>query len=86
MHVEHISKAFAQGDFAGPHEVHAESPPGVPEMKARKAKITYQYESTPTCARVLITTEDHKIPESHPRLPPLPNPLEIQKRSMYWAD
>lgn len=60
IHLEHISKAFAQGDFADPHEVHAETPPGVPEMKARKAKITYQYESTPNGARVLITTEDPK--------------------------
>src|ERR1700758_1332296 len=38
MHLEHISKAFAQGDFTVPHEFHAESPPGVPEMKAQKAK------------------------------------------------
>ena len=60
IHLEHISKAFAQGDFTDPHEVHAETPPGVPEMKARKAKITYQYESTPTGAKVTITTEDPK--------------------------
>ena len=60
MHLEHISKAFAQGDFTDPHEVHAETPPGIPEMKARKAKISYQYESTPTGAKVIITTEDPK--------------------------
>jgi hypothetical protein len=58
MHLEHISKAFAQGDFTDPHEVHAETPPGVSEMKASKAQITYQYESTPTGAKVIITTED----------------------------
>ena len=58
MHLEHISKAFAQGDFTDPHEVHAETPPGVPDMKARKSKITYQFESTPNGGRVLITTED----------------------------
>ncbi|MGC1647785.1 MAG: hypothetical protein WA741_18340, partial [Candidatus Sulfotelmatobacter sp.] len=58
MHLEHISKSFAQGDFTDPHEVHAETPPGVPEMKARKAQITYQYKSTPTGAKVVITTED----------------------------
>lgn len=60
MHLEHISKAFAQGDFTDPHEVHAETPPGVPEMKARKSKITYQLESTPTGGKVLITTADPK--------------------------
>ena len=60
MHLEHISKAFAQGDFTDPHEVHAETPPGVPEMKARKSKITYQFESTPTGAKVIITTQDPK--------------------------
>jgi hypothetical protein len=60
MHLEHISKAFAQGDFTDPHEVHAETPPGVPEMKAQKAKITYQYESIANGAKVIITTEDPK--------------------------
>jgi hypothetical protein len=60
MHLEHISKAFAQGDFTDPHDVHAEIPPGVPEMKAHKDKITYQFESTPTGAKVIIITEDPK--------------------------
>jgi hypothetical protein len=64
MHLEHISKAFAQGDFTDPHEVHAETPPGVPTMKARKAKITYQFESTPTGAKVIITTADPKASEA----------------------
>jgi opacity protein-like surface antigen len=47
-------------DFTDPHEVHAETPPGVPTMKARKSTITYQYESTPTGAKVIITTADPK--------------------------
>jgi hypothetical protein len=64
MHLQHISKAFAQGDFTDPHEVHAETPPGIPEMKARKAKITYQYESTPTGAKLTITTADLKALEA----------------------
>src|SRR5579864_1347328 len=64
MHLEHISKAFAQGDFTDPHEVHAETPPGVPTMKARKDKITYQFESTPTGAKVIITTADPKASEA----------------------
>ena len=64
MHLEHISKAFAQGDFTDPHEVHAETPPGVPEMKAHKSKITYQYESIANGAEVTITTADPKALEA----------------------
>jgi hypothetical protein len=64
MHLEHISKAFAQGDFTDPHEVHAETPPGVPEMKSRKDKISYQYESIAKGAKVIITTQDPKALEA----------------------
>ena len=64
MHLEHISKALAQGDFTDPHEVHAETPPGVPTMKARKAKITYQFESIAKGAKVIVTTEDPKALEA----------------------
>jgi hypothetical protein len=64
MHLEHISKAFAQSDFTDPHEVHAETPPGVPTMKAQKDKITYQFESIAKGAKVIITTEDPKALEA----------------------
>jgi hypothetical protein len=64
MHLEHISKTFAQGDFTDPHEVHAETPPGVPEMKSRKDKISYQYESIAKGAKVIITTQDPKALEA----------------------
>jgi len=60
MHLQHISKAFAQGDFTDPHEVHAEVPPGVPVMKDRKDKISYRFESIANGGRVLIATEDPK--------------------------
>jgi hypothetical protein len=60
MHLQHISKAFAKGDFTDPHEVHAEVPPGVPVMKDRKNKITYQFESVANGGKVLIATEDPK--------------------------
>jgi hypothetical protein len=33
MHLQHISKSFAAGDFEDPTEVHAEEPSGVPVMK-----------------------------------------------------
>jgi hypothetical protein len=51
-------------DFTDPHEVHAETPPGVPEMKSRKDKISYQYESIAKGAKVIITTQDPKALEA----------------------
>jgi|ERR1700751_3275761 len=64
MHLQHISKAFAAGDFTDPHEVHDEVPPGVPVMKERKDKVSYSYQSVATGARVVITTGDPKALEA----------------------
>jgi hypothetical protein len=64
MHLQHISKAFAEGDFTDPHEVHAEVPPGVPVMKDRKDKLSYRYESIANGGRVVITTEDSNALEA----------------------
>jgi len=64
MHLQHISKAFSGGDFADPHEVHAEDPPGVPVMKERKDKISYSYQSVANGGKVVITTEDPKALEA----------------------
>jgi hypothetical protein len=58
MHLQHISKAFAEGDFEDPMEVHAEVPPGVPAMKKLKDKITYRYESIANGGRVVIRTDN----------------------------
>jgi len=58
MHLQHISKSFAAGDFEDPMEVHAETPPGVPAMKNLKSKITYRYESIERGGRVVIQTEN----------------------------
>ena len=58
MHLQHIAKAFAAGDFEDPMEVHGEVPPGVPVMKERKAKISYRYESVEQGGRVVILTHD----------------------------
>jgi hypothetical protein len=58
MHMQHISKSFAAGDFEDPMEVHAETPPGVPAMKNLKSKITYRYESIEGGGRVVIQTQD----------------------------
>jgi hypothetical protein len=58
MHLQHIAKAFAEGDFTDPHEVHAEVPPGVPVMENRKDKISYRFESIANGGKVVISTED----------------------------
>jgi hypothetical protein len=58
MHLQHISKAFAEGDFADPHEVHAEDPPGVATMKKEKDKISYNFRSTDAGGKVIIHTDD----------------------------
>ena len=64
MHLQHIAKAFSAGDFTDPHEVHAEDPPGIPVMKDRKDKISYQFESVAKGGRVVITTVDTKAVEA----------------------
>ncbi len=58
MHLQHISKSFAAGDFEDPMEVHAETPFGVPVMKNLNSKITYRYESIERGGRVVIQTQD----------------------------
>jgi len=57
-HLTHITHAFAAGDFNIPMLVHDTEPPGVPEMKRLKDKITYTFEQTPKGGRVRIITSD----------------------------
>ena len=58
MHLSHIAKGFASGDFAIPMFVHDTVPPGVPVMKQLTGTIRYTFEETPGGARVVITTTD----------------------------
>jgi len=60
MHLSHIAKAFANGDFAIPMFVHDTVPPGVLVMKEMSGKITYKFEETPAGGRVDIVTTDPK--------------------------
>jgi hypothetical protein len=64
MHLQHISKSFAAGDFKDPMDVHAEEPPGVPVMEKLKNKITYRYEAIDRGGRVLIQTKDSNALEA----------------------
>ena len=59
-HLSQISRAFAAGDFALPGKIHGRTPPGVAEMKRRRAAIQLLFEPTAQGGRVVITTQDSK--------------------------
>lgn len=58
MHLTHIAKAFAEGDFAIPMFVHDTVPPGVSTMKRHQNAIEYRYEEIAGGARVRLSTRD----------------------------
>lgn len=58
MHLGHIAKMFADGNFNIPMFVHDTVPPGVPEMKRIPKRIHYTFEETPNGGRVIIATTD----------------------------
>ena len=58
LHLTHIAKAFANGDFDIPMFVHDATPPGVPEMKRMRQNITYSFGETPNGGQVLIRTSN----------------------------
>ncbi len=60
VHLQHITRKFAVGDFTAPMLIHAQSPPGLPVMKRMKAAIKYQFEGTERGGRVRIATRSSK--------------------------
>src|ERR1041384_1540555 len=44
MHLKHIAKMFAEGDFNAPMLIHDQTPPGVPVMQELKGEIEYKFE------------------------------------------
>lgn len=58
MHLGHIARMFADGDFDIPMFVHNTVPPGVQEMKQLQKRIQYTFEETPNGGRVIIGTTD----------------------------
>jgi hypothetical protein len=58
-HLAHIATMFSKGDFSTPMFVHSQVPPGVTEMKDRRADISYTFEELPTGGRVRIATKNH---------------------------
>jgi len=58
MHLAHIAKMFAAGDFNAPMLIHDRVPPGVPVMQRLRAEIKYDYRKTDRGATVRITTSN----------------------------
>jgi hypothetical protein len=58
MHLAHIAKAFAAGDFNIPMFVHDKVPPGVSTMQSKKDAIQYRSEKSKQGGQVVITTHD----------------------------
>jgi hypothetical protein len=63
-HLRTIAADFAAGDFQAPFATHAETPPGVPVMHARKSVITYTFEETGNGGQVRIATTDVEAQEA----------------------
>ncbi|HEY0323428.1 MAG TPA: hypothetical protein VGC66_20895 [Pyrinomonadaceae bacterium] len=58
MHLGHIAKMFAEGNFNAPMLIHDQTPPGVPVMKLLKAEIKYTFEETDRGGRVRISSNN----------------------------
>jgi hypothetical protein len=58
MHLGHIAKMFAAGDFNAPMLVHDKVPPGVPVLERLKADVQYRFEETERGGTVRITTKN----------------------------
>lgn len=66
MHLGHIAKMFAAGDFQAPMLIHDTNPPGVPGMTRLKEAIKYEYSETDRGARIrLITANAQAIDAIH---------------------
>jgi hypothetical protein len=60
-HLTHIVTMFSNGDFSLPMFVHSQVPPGITEMKERRAEISYTFEELPAGGRVRISTKNHDV-------------------------
>src|SRR5258705_2563079 len=56
MHLGHIAKMFAGGNFKAPMLVHGQIPPGVPVMQKLKNDIQYKFEEMEQGAQIRIST------------------------------
>ena len=58
MHLGHIAKMFAAGNFKAPMLIHDQVPDGVPAMQELKSEIAYKFEETEQGGRILISTNN----------------------------
>ena len=58
MHLSHIARMFADGNFQAPVLIHDQTPPGVPVLQRLKQRISYRFEKTERGGRVRIQTKD----------------------------
>ena len=56
MHLGHVAKMFAAGDFNAPMLIHDRVPPGVPVLQRRKSEVQYEFRKTDSGGTVRITT------------------------------
>jgi hypothetical protein len=58
MHLRHVARSFADGNFELPMLIHDQVPPGVAVMKKKKGAIQYGFAETENGGEVRITTRD----------------------------
>ena len=58
MHLKHIAKMFADGNFNAPILIHEQTPPGAPVMQELKGEIEYNFEEIDRGAAVRISTNN----------------------------
>jgi hypothetical protein len=58
MHLRHIARMFAEGNFKAPMLIHDQIPPGVPVMQQLKSEIEYNFEEIDRGAAVRISTKN----------------------------
>jgi hypothetical protein len=60
-HLREVARAFGDGDFSMPREIHGVVPPGSERMKEGRQKIRYAYEDVDAGGRVRIATDDSAL-------------------------
>jgi hypothetical protein len=63
MHLRHIAKVFAAGEFSAPMLIHGQNPPGAEKMKRLRNTIRYDVENTERGARIRIVTKNSEALE-----------------------
>lgn len=57
-HLQKEARAFSQGDFGDPAQIHGEDMPGLRELEAGYEQITVRFTTTPTGAQLRYRSDD----------------------------